>query len=523
MSGWRDIRSGVAGQREALIDSLGKPQQQQGQLLQRILEHNAETEFGRRCNFREISSLVDYQRLVPLQHYQDVRPYIERMMAGESNVLCRDEVLLFEQTGGSTGGSKFLPFTESGIAAMRKALLPWLDDLLAERPGILQGSAYWSVSPAVRKQTHTLAGIPIGIDNDALYFGEHLAQAIGATLAVPASVAAEETVDGWRFQTLCYLLASKDLSLVSVWSPTFFLQLLDAIAEHIEQVAACIESGGTGTAVRLDANATRANELRNIFAGGTPRWDAIWPHLDTISCWSSASSRRYADELKRRFPAVHLADKGLLATEGVVTVPLRGASSPVLAVDSGVYEFISEDGEALAPWSLETGKTYSVVLTTAAGLYRYRLGDRVTVTGWFKATPCLEYVGREGGGSDLCGEKLTQEFVEKALNDIPGFSMLVPVSDPRPSYLLLLDAASVAADTERQMAELADCELMANPQYRYAREIGQLPPLVPCRVADALGAYMRVSLDSGQRLGDIKVRALASVAWGAQFVELSKN
>jgi hypothetical protein len=523
MSGWRDIRSGVAGQRDALIESLGKPQRQQEQLLQRILERNAETEFGRRCGFGKIDSLADYQRHVPLQHYRDVLPDVEKMMAGEMNILVRDKVLLFEQTGGSTGGSKFLPFTESGIADMRKALLPWLDDLIAERPGITQGSAYWSISPAARKRTYTSAGIPVGIDNDALYFGEHLARAIDATLAVPASVAAAESIDAWRFQTLCYLLASKNLSLVSVWSPTFFLQLLDGIAEQIERVAICIESGGAGTGLRLHADATRAKELRSIFAHGTPRWDAIWPHLDTISCWSSATSRPYADELKQRLPAIHLAGKGLLATEGIVTVPLCGASSPVLAVDSGVYEFMTEDGQTLAPWDVATGMTYSVVITTAAGLYRYRLGDRVTVTGWFKSTPCLEYVGREGGGSDLCGEKLTEEFVGKALSNIPGFHMLVPVSEPRPSYLLLLDAGSVAADSEQKTVELADSELMANPQYRYARELGQLPPPAPCRVADALGTYNNICLQSGQRLGNIKISALASAAWSAEFVKSSKD
>lgn len=504
MSGWSNIRSGVAGQRDTLVESLKRPHEVQRQLLQQIIDQNRDCEFGERYDFRSIRTIEEYQRRVPLHDYDDLRSDIDRMLAGEKNVLLTDDVLLFETTGGSTGGSKSLPLTEAGFKAIRRAVLPWLDDLVTSRPGITEGTAYWAISPATRQQSRTPGGIPIGITNDAIYFGKELAQSIGSTLAVPPSVASIRSFSEWQLETIYHLLRCRDLSFVSVWSPTFLLQLLDAALDNIELIAS-----------RVDQN--RAAELHEIFSAEQIQWQCLWPQLDTISCWCSSSSRRYANELAKRFPETNIQGKGLLATEGVVTVPLTDAGAAVLTVGSAFYEFETENGDIVLPWELRTGEHYNVLLTTAAGLYRYRLGDRVLVVGYYEATPCLEFIGRDGRGSDLCGEKLTEEFVESALRDICGFGFLVPLAKPRPAYLLILDAAVVSADQAKTAARIADSNLMNNPQYRYARELGQLPPVEPHRVTDPLGVYNSICIQSGQRLGDIKPAALASAAWGELF------
>lgn len=482
MSGWSDIRSGVAGTRDRLIESLKRPDERQLHRLQQIVERNRDTAFGERYAFCSVSSIAEFQQRVPLRDYEDFRPDIERMMAGASNVLVADEVRLFETTGGSAGGNKYLPYTDRFLQAVRKGVLPWIDDLITSRPGIAAGKAYWAISPVLRRESHTPGGTPIGMVNDAEYFGADLAKSIAETLAVPATVAWNQSLDAWRSETLHYLSECRELSFISVWSPTFLLQLLDASPEPID-----------------------------------------WPMLDTISCWCSSTSERYAAELARRFPDARIQGKGLLATEGVVTVPLDDACAPVLAVESGFYEFEAENGDVLLPLELETGQTYRVVMTTDAGLYRYRLGDRVRVSGWFEAAPCLEFMGRDGAASDLCGEKLTEEFVEAALGDVPGFAFLVPVTKPRPSYLLMLDEAVVAPDQAAATAEAADSRLMENPQYRYARDIGQLPRIEPRRIADPIGTYKAICVQSGQRLGDIKPVALAKIEWGEQYFESSRN
>ncbi len=482
MSGWKHIQSGVAGQRDTLVDSLKRPDDVQRQLLLRIVERNRTSEIGRRYGFESIRTIDDYRHRVPIHEYEDIRADIDRMMAGAINVLVTDDVIVFEPTGGSSGGSKFLPYTEPALEAFRSAILPWLDDLITSRPGIRSGKAYWAISPVTRQFSKTAGGTPIGISDDSAYFGAVLGQSIVETLAVPPAVAQSPSLDEWRADTIRRLLECGDLSFVSVWSPTFFLQLLEAASELPE-----------------------------------------WPMLDTISCWRSSSSRRYAAELAERLPQAYIQGKGLLATEGVVTIPLEDASGPVLAINSGFYEFEADDGDVVTAWELDTGRTYGVILTTMGGLYRYRLGDRVTVVGRYEATPCLEFVGRDDNVSDLCGEKLTEEFVGTVLDDIPGFGFLVPIAEPRPAYLLILDADAVADGQEQRAARIADGRLLQNPQYRYARQVGQLPPVEACRIDDPIGAYKDICMESGQRLGDIKPSALASVEWGEQFRKVAAS
>jgi hypothetical protein len=58
------------------------------------------------------------------------------------------DLICFEETGGSTQGSKLIPYTQTSLQSFQSALWPWLDDLLLARPEIKQGSAYWSISPA---------------------------------------------------------------------------------------------------------------------------------------------------------------------------------------------------------------------------------------------------------------------------------------------------------------------------------------------------------------------------------------
>jgi hypothetical protein len=124
------------------------------------------------------------------------------------------------------------------------------------------------------------------------------------------------------------------------------------------------------------------------------------------------------------FPGVLIQGKGLLATEGVVSVPLVEHGSCVAAATSHFFEFMEHLGSPpRLLHELEENHEYAVLLTTGGGLYRYRLGDRVRVVGFASNTPLLEFLGKEDGISDLCGEKLSPAFVG---------SILAELSDERP-------------------------------------------------------------------------------------------
>src|SRR5258706_1936556 len=120
--------SGSAARFRALLPRAAETQKQR---LLALLRRNAGTEFGRLHGFASIRDEDEYRARVPVASYEDLRPAIERMAAGEPDVLVSGRVIAFEETGGSTGGAKLIPFTAEALAAFRRALVPWLDALAA--------------------------------------------------------------------------------------------------------------------------------------------------------------------------------------------------------------------------------------------------------------------------------------------------------------------------------------------------------------------------------------------------------
>jgi hypothetical protein len=482
--GWDEVACAVAGSRERFLAQTRDARQTQEGLLKRILAANADGPFGRQYGFAQLRGLAAYARTVPATDDATLAPA----------ALC-EPVVAYERTGGSTGGAKLIPFTVSGLADLRSGLYAWLDDLLEQRPAIRAGRSYWSISPATRAPESTPEGVPIGMPSDAAYFGE-AAYAIASVLAVPPEVGGIPEVDAWRRATLRALLTDDTLSLVSVWSPTFWLELCrHAVADRSALVAG------------LDP--ARARTVAAALAADPPDWRAIWPRLALVSCWTHASAAPWAAQLASAFPAVEVQGKGLLATEGLLSIPWCDGGDPVAAVASTVLEFEDDAGRAWPGDEVEMGGEYAVLMTTAAGLYRYRLGDRVRVTGRLGQAPRFVLLGRGGAASDLCGEKLTEAFVLHCWQGVGlGAGRLVPAPQPRPHYQLWLPPDATDADAA---ARALDEALHANPQYAYARKIGQLAPLAPRRVADLAGRMQQAALARGQRLGDAKPSVLGRV------------
>lgn len=497
----------------------------QRSVLHGILARNASCAYGRQFGFAAIDDIEAYQRRVPRVCYEDIAAPIAQMAQGAPGVLTADPIVAFEETGGSTGGAKLIPYTARGLADFQAGLLPWLDALSATAPQAMAGRAYWSISPACRAPRQTPAGLPIGMPSDAAYFGDSVAPQIAASLAVPPQVAAVEDVVAWRRLTLIFLVACEDLTLISVWSPTFLLDLLDALRSDADVIGRAVASGVAPDGVPVmcgmplpAANPARSRLLMHVLAGHPIEWHRLWPRLALISCWDEAQSRPYTDRLRRELPAVTVQGKGLLATEGLVSIPIDAVHQPVLALSSGFYEFVDRSGVARTAIEVDAGEEYDLLLTTSSGLYRYAIGDRVRVTGFIERTPTLAFVGRSGVYCDLCGEKLGESFVAAATGSLEvEFRLLVPDERVR-GYVLILDAGEVDDDEALRAARHVDERLARNPQYAYARRLGQLAAVRAHRVHRPLAAWIEHGRARGQRLGEIKLAALYPRADWADFL-----
>ncbi|HEY3146903.1 MAG TPA: GH3 auxin-responsive promoter family protein [Dongiaceae bacterium] len=230
---------------------------------------------------------------------------------------------------------------------------------------------------------------------------------------------------------------------------------------------------------------------------------AIWPKLALVSAWSHGAARGPFEALRHRMPGIVFDGKGLMATEGVVTISHPRRAHPLPALAWSLIEFIGEDGRSHLAHELEPNAIYRIVVTNRTGLYRYDLGDRVLCWQVAGGVPELAFLGRADLTCDMVGEKLDETFVTSCLAQMHTHAILAPLDEPFPHYELLQDVERPAIDTQA-----LESALDANPHYAYARRLGQLGPIRLRRCADLKGAYHRYRQRQGQRLGDIKPPSL---------------
>ncbi|PCJ41243.1 MAG: autotransporter, partial [Moraxellaceae bacterium] len=224
----------------------------------------------------------------------------------------------------------------------------------------------------------------------------------------------------------------------------------------------------------------------------------------------------------RWFPGISIQGKGLLATEGVISVPINDTTATsenpygrcAIAVNSHFLEFIDLENPSETPLlahQLKTGAYYSPILSTGGGLYRYHLKDTIKCTGTHGHTPIIRFEGKLDRVSDVCGEKIHAQQVEiglrKACIDLDvkhDFMMLSPslLSAP-PSYCLYIDSES-SDNTLTQLAKQLDRYLCKGHHYKLCQDLNQLAPICVKRVSDGWQKYQRALIASGQRMGDIK-------------------
>jgi hypothetical protein len=531
---------------------------EQRSILKRALAENAETDFGRRHGFARIRSVREYQERVPLRQFDDFREWTDRIEDGAPDQLTRVRVRLLEPTSGTSLGNagadcairatKLIPYTKGLSREFQAGIRAWIADLFLSDPKLLDGEAYWSVSPAASATnaavTRTRGGIPIGFDDDTSYVGGWQQRLVAASLAVPAAVREISDMAMFRYVTLLFLARSRDLRLISVWNPTFLSLLVERLPEWGEDIARDLERGTVrgsdgallprGVRGCSRANAARARELRAALRTSSPAelHAALWPRLRCISCWADANAAAPTARLAVLFPQARVQPKGLIATEGFVSLPLAGREGAALAVRSHFLEFLPCDprGEIdganpRLAHELECGARYSVVLTTSGGLYRYRLNDLIEVTGRWHECPMVKFVGRHAHLADWFGEKLAEEHVARALQEAfsalqisPAFAMLAcEAESAAPAYVLYLDAAESAA-TLHAAAQRIEARLRENFHYDHARRLGQLHALRVARVKGAVEIYLDAKVRTGLRAGDVKPLALdAGAGWAQAF------
>lgn len=491
--------------------ALKSPQEFQEKILQQLIRANQQTAFGKHYNFADIKSVADFQKQIPLSDFEFYRNWVDRIVQGELQILTNEQPLIFERTSGSTSKNKIIPFTKSFFQEMRSAIHPWLYECYKKHPDLHGTAMYWSMSPVTQKPEVSPAGIPIGVSDDSEYFSLFTKLCLRELIVLPKQEAFTKDHQFWKTETCKALVCEENLGFISVWSPTFLIILLEEIESNLEKYLSVLDG-------------SRRTRIEKAIAQNKRLSDALWPKLQIVSCWTDAGSANFLEQLFRWVPQHLIQPKGLLATEGCVSLPFAQEDGCPLAVTSHFLEFIDLNEPSQTPLlahQLEKSRFYSPVITTASGLYRYHLKDTLQCTGYLEKTPLIKFMGKLEQTSDLCGEKLSFKQVHEALILLEkevdvhfDFKMLIPVNKETRGYRLVASIDDTRTLDIQKVEQVFDTLLCRNVHYKYAREIGQLA-MVSLHVDNqALEKYNHRLMSLGRRFGDIKTTVLdPSLDW----------
>jgi len=361
------------------------PQDVQDEWLRKLVKSARDTAFGVQHDFASIHSYSDFKDHIPLQDYESLKPSIEKIRRGEEDVLWPGETKWFAKSSGTTDKSKFLPVTKDSLDGCHYN--GGRDMVTLHCVNNPETQLFTGKSLALGGSSHTDL-----FENHESYHGD-----VSAIVMQNLPMWAEyfrapdieiALLDKWEVKLEKMARATMNENVTSLAGvPSWMLVLLRQILEH--------------------KNAGSIKE--------------VWPNLE-VYFHGGVSFTPYEDQFKKIFDndavqymQVYNASEGFFGIQDQV-----GAKDMLLMLDYGVYyEFIpideihKEQPRALNISEVSTGTVYEMVISTNAGLWRYRLGDTIQ----FTSTNPHRFIitGRTKHFMNAFGEELMIHNAEQAL------------------------------------------------------------------------------------------------------------
>ncbi len=494
-----------------------------------LVRRSRQTAFGERHDFSSIHSIEDFRKAVPIGDYLDLEPYIARVAAGEQTaILPGDEkILAFACTTGTTGVPKLLPVTRRWLDSYQRWWRMWGAKAVTDHPG----------SATKRKRWLQISG-PLHIDKTPSGHAIGMVSAISARYqnpifqlfyCVPYQIG-DLAIPELRQYALARLSMAHSVGFIITITPGNLIHLAQTGDLHKAEIIRDIHDGTLKGLSKIAPASLRsklsrllrpmperARELETIVGQHGTLYPRHYWDLELISCWIAGTVGYQSSNLETYYGDCPVRDIGYISTEGRHTITTDDQSATgILVPGDSFYEFVPEDGsEPLLPHEIESGHSYSVLLTSANGLFRYTLGDIVRCQGHIGQSPLVEFVRKTSDVSDLEGEKISAGQAIAAVQagaaalgiEVSGFSFFGErPADGRPRYAIFMEVRNVP-DLKRELADrlsatIDDQLVSMNIMYRQKRTDGSLraPRLVslPKETWHAFGAIQSRKRRTGE-------------------------
>ena len=409
-------------------------------LFNGMLRSCEETVFGKEHNFKKIKTYDDYKKALPVSHFEEHRPYIDRMMKGEADVLFPGKPIIYNTTSGTTSKPKMIPlsadFFRSGTSRMNKL---WLYSALRDNPHIYDGKSLSYVAPAV--EGHVEDGTPFGSVSGLAF--KNIPSILKRTYSAPYPIVEIKNYDHKFYAMMRYALP-ENITIIIALNPSTYLRLHKTVMDEFDDLIKDIHDG----TLREDvAEGIPADDREECLAWLQPRPERakfleklmsehkenlrpkhFWPDLALINLWKQGNFKQMLPKLDGFFPdkTVYRAF-GYQASEGRAGLILGNDwDYSALASHAFFFEFIEEkdkelkDPPTLLAHELEEGKRYYLILNNLSGLYRYDMNDIIEVCGFYNQVPLFRFIQKGEGITNLTGEKLSEIQVIDAVRAVAG-------------------------------------------------------------------------------------------------------
>jgi GH3 auxin-responsive promoter len=518
--------------------ALANPEEAQRKTLARILAHNAACAYGRDHGLGDAQDYEAFAARVPIASYETIEPYVNRVLEGEERVLVTEPVVYLATSSGTTGRKKYVliepSFFDETVSwmALERRYLEAAHPEIADRPELRYVNR---VEGSLDRASG--ATLPIGAVS-AWYYGEEVKRGQYAEL-VPFDVYQIASVTARNYAVLRFAI-TQDFARLSAVNPSTLLLVAQRLEIEGPQLVRDVRDGGvshpeldaalcTSLRTRLPPDPARAKELETILArDGKLTPPAVWPSLKILCCWINAGAGLYRGDLGATFGPIPVWDYGYTSSEGRVTVTVddRGAGVPLL---NSVFLELKRESGVVPLFAAQDGDEGELLVTNSRGLYRYGMGDLVSIVGRMGKAPLLQFRRKTSAVASLTGEKLTEEQVGRVVEEMlvarglrARFFCLLPEWGQPPRYILLLELSSGTAEPGMlvDLARALEKGLIdANAEYDKKRETLRLrAPAVQLLPPGAYDAYIAAQVKQGREAARIKTpRVTMDVALLAQF------
>ncbi len=363
------------------------PNEVQEEVLYQMIGLAGDTEIGKKHGFESISNYDTFRERVPIVSYEEIEPMIERTRRGEQNLFWPTEIKWFAKSSGTTNAkSKFIPVSAEALEdchykSGKDLLCLYLNN--NENSQLFKGKSL------------RLGGSKELYEDNGSFFGD-----LSAIL-----------IDNMPLWAEFSSTPSNKVSLMSEWESKLYAIIKESTQENVTSLA-----GVPSWMLVLLNNVLQETGKDHLFQ--------VWENLE-VYFHGGVNFSPYKEQYQKLLPRKNFKYYEIYnASEGFFAIQDRNnADDLLLMLDYGIfYEFIpmdaygTESQKAIPLWEVKMNINYAIVITTNAGLWRYKIGDTVRFT---SIDPYrIKVTGRTKHHINVFGEELIIENAEEALRSI---------------------------------------------------------------------------------------------------------